>query len=289
MSRTRHTASRRDHALVAWLFAAALFACAPAPSAAGPSPSPGAATVVSPAPAASAAAAPAPLADVAPGPDMVAYHGETKGHLALPPGLAAGVKAPGLVIVHEWWGLNDYIKGEADRLAKEGYAVLAVDLYGGKYATTQDQARMLTGGLNQDAATANLKGAVAYLRGRQDVAKVAALGWCFGGGQALKLLLAQPDLAAGVIYYGSLESDPAKVKGLPPILGIFGKADTSVTPAHVQAFDQALTTAGVPHEIHSYDGAPHAFANPTGGERYKADAAADAWTKTLAFLAKHLK
>jgi carboxymethylenebutenolidase len=130
---------------------------------------------------------------------------------------------------------------------------------------------------------------VAFLRARPDVAKVSSLGWCFGGGQSLKLVMAQPDLAAGVIYYGGLESDPAKVKGLPPLLGIFGKLDQGPSQTQVAAFDAALTTAGVTHEIYSYDGAGHAFANPTGGDRYKPEAAADAWAKTLAFLAKHAK
>ena len=294
MSTIRSIAPRRARAAAIACLAAALLACAPAPgTAAGPTPAPTATTQAAasttPAASPSAAASMAPLTDVSQGPNMVAYSGQTKGHLALPPGLAAGSKAPAVVMIHEWWGLNEYIKSEADRLAKEGYVVLAADLFGGKYATTQDQARSLTGGLDQAAATKNLQDAVAFLRARGDVGEVGALGWCFGGGQSLKLLLAQKDLAAGVIYYGALEPDPEKLKGLPPVLGVFGKLDQGPSPAQVAAFDQGLTTAGVTHEIYSYDGAGHAFANPTGGERYNATAAADAWTKTLAFLAKHLK
>ena len=296
MTITRKSAPRQVRVLAAAALALALLACTPAAGNAVPTPTPTPTTVAAASPTAPPAASPAPLATVAPGPNMVAYAsggaagaGEHKGYLALPAGLAAGAKAPGVVMIHEWWGLNDHIRSQADTLAREGYVVLAVDLFGGKYATTADQARGLTGGLDQAAATANLTGAVSYLRARPDVGKVASLGWCFGGGQSLKLLQAQKDLAAGVIYYGSLESDPEKVRGLPPILGIFGKLDQGPSPAQVQAFEQALTTADVRHEIHSYEGAGHAFANPTGGERYRPEAAADAWAKTLAFLSAHTK
>ena len=169
--------------------------------------------------------------------------------------------------------------------------VLAVDLYGGKVAANQAEAMAQTKAVGESpaAATANLQDAVKFLRARADVAKVGSLGWCFGGGWSLKLVQAQKDLAAGVVYYGTLESDAEKLKGLPPMLGIFGKLDERPSPADVQAWDQALGTAGVTREIHSYDGAGHAFANPSGGERYRPEAAKDAWAKTLAFLDKNLK
>lgn len=221
-------------------------------------------------------------------PGAVQYHGTVQGHLALPE--QAG-PFPGVVMIHEWWGLNDQIKAEAESLADEGYVVLAVDLYGGEVADTREEAQALVGGLDASEAGRNLEDAVAFLRRRDDVAgeKIASLGWCFGGGWSLRLLQAQPDLAAGVIYYGQVETDPERLRGLPPVLGIFGAEDASIPVSEVQAFDRALTQAGVPHEIRIYPGAGHAFANPTNGEAYRPDAAEDAWEKTLAFLARHLK
>lgn len=277
---------------------AALLGLACTPAATGPAtpvPSTSAApsTAPSAAPSATGSAVPAatPSAAVSPVPaNLVAYHGTTQGHLALP---AAGpMKAPAVVIIHEWWGLNDHIRGQANELAKNGYVVLAVDLYNGKVAATQAEAQAQTAAVNgnQAEAIANLQDAVKYLRARPEVntSKVASLGWCFGGGYSLKLVQAQKDLAAGVVYYGALESDAEKLEGLPPMLGIFGKLDTGPSPEQVAGFDAGLTTAGVTHEIYSYDGAGHAFANPSGGDRYKPEAAADAWAKTLAFLNKHL-
>ena len=232
---------------------------------------------------AASSAAPKPA-----GPGAVTYHPNATGHLALPAG--AGPH-PAVVMIHEWWGLNDQIKRQADTLAKEGYVVLAVDLFKGQVAKTPDEARAQVQALDQAEATANLKGAVAYLRDRPDVRddKVASLGWCFGGAQSLRLAQAQHDLAAAVIYYGQVTSDANALKGLPPILGIFGEADASIPMDQVRGFDQALTQAGVPHEIHTYPGAPHAFANPTNTAAYRPEAAADAWAKTLAFLRARLQ
>lgn len=215
-------------------------------------------------------------------PNMVPYTPGASGYLALP---ADGLpRHPGVVLIHEWWGLNDQMKSEADRLAKDGYVVLAVDLFKGQVASTPDQAQKQTQAVNADEAIANLKGAVNFLRQRQDVGEVASWGYCFGGRWSLQLAMAQKDLGAAVVYYGQLETDAAKLQGLPPIQGVFGEADTSIPMTTVRAFDQALTQAGVTHEVHTYPDAPHAFANPTGGERYRPEAAADARAKTLSFL-----
>lgn len=272
--------------LAAMAGASLALACAPTGQAqGGPT-----GAMVSSIPATAPSSAAGPAAAVSPVPaNLVAYHGTTQGHLALPP--AGTGKAPGVVVIHEWWGLNDHIRGQAEELAKNGYVVLAIDLYSGKVAANQAEAQAQTKavGENPAEATANLQDAVKFLRARADVAKVGSLGWCFGGGWSLKLVQAQKDLAAGVVYYGSLESDPAKLTGLPPLLGIFGDLDQGPSPAMVKAFDAALGTAGVTREIHSYAGAGHAFANPSGGDRYKPEAAKDAWAKTLAFLNKNLK
>lgn len=201
-----------------------------------------------------------------------------------------GDKLPGIVMIHEWWGLNSNIKAEADKYACTGYNVLAVDLFG-KVATTQEEAMKLVQGLDQQAATAQLLAAADYLRALPNATgKVGSLGWCFGGGQSLNLAMNDPKLTAAVLYYGQPVTDPqqlAKIKA--PILGHFGEADQSIPLARVTAFDQALTAAVVAHLIYTYPGAGHAFANPTNTSAYNRDAALAADTRTAAFLQRYLK
>ncbi|HSS76444.1 MAG TPA: dienelactone hydrolase family protein [Thermoanaerobaculia bacterium] len=198
---------------------------------------------------------------------------------------------PGLIVIHEWWGLNDNIRSMTRRLAGEGYQALAIDLYGGATADNPAAATKLMNGVLADTATgaANLKQAVAYLKGK-GVKKIGVIGWCFGGGWSLQTaLLAPDDIKATVIYYGHLETDPAKLAILKaPVIGFFGAADNSIPPASVHAFEDALKKQGKPVEVHIYDGAGHAFANSSGGN-YKPEAAKDAWQRTKAFLAKHLQ
>lgn len=198
-----------------------------------------------------------------------------------------GAKRPAVVMIHEFWGLNDHIRAEAQALAKEGFAVLAVDLYGGQHATDRETALALMQGCDPQAATANLKAAVAWLRSRPEVAgdRVASLGWCFGGAMSLNLALAQRDLAGCVIYYGvRLQTDPAVLAGMPPVLGIFGAEDENPEPAYVRAFEAALAEAKVPSKIVVFEGAGHAFANATRDDRYRPTQAAAAWRETLEFL-----
>ncbi|MHB1000348.1 MAG: dienelactone hydrolase family protein [Armatimonadota bacterium] len=198
---------------------------------------------------------------------------------------------PALVVIHEWWGLNQQIKSQSMKLAQAGYAVLAVDLFN-KSTTNPEEARQMVQGVNQQAATAELLAAAKYLRALRCVPdnRVGVLGWCFGGRQALMLAINDPKLAATVIYYGNPITDKARLKKIKsPILGIFGEADTSIPMQQVRDFRSALTEVGVKNEFHTYPGAGHAFANPSGGERYKPDAAADAWKKTMAFLNRYLK
>ena len=212
------------------------------------------------------------------------------GTLVTPRGAARDL--PGLIVVHEWWGLNDNIRAMAARYANEGYAVLAVDLYGGQAASTPDAAMALMQAAfaAPDAQRDNLRQAYAYLSGR-GAARVGVLGWCFGGNRALEAALALPDeIDATVIFYGgNPPSDAAALRPLRmPVLGLYGGADTSIPPAAVAGFDAALTQAGVRHEFHVYPGAGHAFANPSG-QSYDAAAATDAWTRATAFLAATLK
>lgn len=211
--------------------------------------------------------------------EEVEYTPGFTGHLARP---KQEGNFPGVVMVHEWWGLNDGIKHMADELAAQGYIVLAVDLYG-KVATTPTEAQEAVKNLDQQQATENLRAATAYLRA-QHATKIASLGWCFGGGQSLQLALSGEKLDATVIYYGQLTDDAQKLKAITwPILGIFGDKDTSVKPESVASFTKALEKDGIEHEIHLYPGVGHAFANPSG-QNYAPKETKDAWEKTLDFL-----
>lgn len=220
----------------------------------------------------------------------VSYGPGLRGVLATPAGKERGL--PGLVVIHEWWGLNDNVKAMARRLAGEGYAALAVDLYGGKVAQTPDEAMTLTreAGANEGASRANLESAYAYLVDEVKAPRVGSIGWCFGGGMSLTLALARPaELDAAVIYYGRLVTDPALLDPLQmPILGIFGAEDQGIPVASARAFEAALEALGKDATIVVYEGADHAFANPSG-QNYQPEAAEDAWDKTLAFLSRTLK
>ena len=212
----------------------------------------------------------------------------TTGYLSLPEGATAPL--PGVIVIHEWWGLNDHVRNWADRLAAEGYAALAVDLYGGATATTPDGAMELMRAVDDAAATSTLAAAHRFLveGPRVRATHTAVIGWCFGGAWALRTAIAIPELDAAVMYYGRVVDDPEQLRAIEaPLLGIFANQDTSITPANVDAFERALTTAEVDHRILRYD-ADHAFANPSGA-RYARDPAEDAWRQVESFLAEHLR
>lgn len=198
---------------------------------------------------------------------------------------------PAVIVIHEWWGLNQHIEHWADRLANEGYAALAVDLYGGKVAKTPDEASALMKGLDEAKSLERLRSAVKFLMSDERVkaTKVASIGWCLGGAWSLKLALAEPELDACVIYYGRIPTtDPEKLKAIAaPVCGVFATRDPSIPNDTVDALEKGLAAAGVKHEVHRYD-AEHAFANPSG-KRYASKEASDAWEKTRAFLAAHLR
>jgi len=211
------------------------------------------------------------------------------GYVARPK--AAQGALPSVIVIHEWWGLNDNIRAMTRRLAGEGYQVLAVDLYGGSHADNPDAAMKLMNAAMQNPAAAqeNLKLAAAWLEGK-GAKKLGVVGWCFGGGWSLGTTLLMPGKIDGtVIYYGHLETDPAKLAAIKhPVLGLFGAQDNSIPVDSVRAFESALKKQGTPVEIKIYEGAGHAFANPSGGN-YRPDAAKDAWQRTTAFLARTLK
>ena len=199
---------------------------------------------------------------------------------------------PALVVIHEWWGLNDWMKEQASKLSDEGYITLAIDLYRGKVATTADLAQELMRGVPDDRAGRDLHAAVEFLKAQPDVKKdrIGAIGWCMGGGYSLDVALQEPTLAADVINYGHLADEIDDLKKInAPILGIFGGQDRSIPPSDVRKFEQQLKSLSKSVEIHIYPDAGHAFENPNNGSGYRQGDAADAWQLTLAFLASTLK
>lgn len=199
---------------------------------------------------------------------------------------------PAIIVIHEWWGLNDNVRSMSDRLAGEGYIVLAVDLFGGDTAMNPKQARqlMLSVVENSESASENIRQAFEFVNLTAGAPRVASLGWCFGGGWSLNTALLFPtELDAAVIYYGQVTADEEKLQPLEvPILGLFGAEDRGISVESVQAFEAALERLRKDYEIQIYPGAGHAFANPTG-TNYNAGAADAAWNRTIEFLGQKLK
>ena len=197
---------------------------------------------------------------------------------------------PAIIVIHEWWGLNDNVRAMADRLAGEGYMVLAVDLYGGETAESPAGARALTLEVVEDpnSANENIRAAYEFLT-IAGAPRIGSLGWCFGGGWSLNTAQLFPDeLDAAVIYYGQVTDDDEKLRPISaPILGLFGAEDTGIKVESVESFRASLERLRKNHEIRIYPGVGHAFANPTG-TNYNAEAATDAWARTLEFLGRHL-
>jgi carboxymethylenebutenolidase len=199
---------------------------------------------------------------------------------------------PALIVIHEWWGLNDWVKEQTVKLAEQGFVALAVDLYRGKVATTVDEAHELSRGLANDRAISDLNAAFAYLQTRKDVDRdrIGSVGWCMGGGFSIQLAIHQPRLRACVVNYGALPTDPSDMQEiLAPVLGNFGAVDKGITPDDVHAFEKAMQTQGKYVDLKIYDGAGHAFENPNNTNGYRPEAAADAWKRTVDFLSKALK
>ncbi|MGA2168909.1 MAG: dienelactone hydrolase family protein [Terracidiphilus sp.] len=198
---------------------------------------------------------------------------------------------PALIVIHEWWGLNDWIKQEAAGYAAKGYVALAVDLYRGKVATTPDLAHELSRGLPQDQGVRDLTSAVTFLQSRKDVKRdrIGAVGWCMGGGYALQLAIASPVLKAAAINYGSLATDKAALAQIhAAVLGNFGGKDQGIPPDAVHAFEADMQSLGKPVDVKIYPDAGHAFENPNNAAGYRPDDAADALARVDRFLAANL-
>ena len=214
--------------------------------------------------------------------------GQARGLLYLP-------KAPGpypaVVVIQEWWGVNDWIKEQAANLAAHGYVALAVDLYRGKVADNPDMAHELMRGLPQDQGVRDLVAGVKYLESRKDVRRerIGAVGWCMGGGYALQLAIAAADLRAVSINYGALATDKDQLARIrATVLGNFGGQDRGIPPDAVHAFEATMKTLGKPVDAKIYPDAGHAFENPMNKTGYRPEDAADAQARTARFFEQNL-
>jgi carboxymethylenebutenolidase len=212
----------------------------------------------------------------------------TKGFLARPKETGA---YPAVIVIHEIWGLVDHIKDVASRLASEGYASLAVDLFEEKIISKLEEGRVLRDKFTEDKILADLNGAFNYLRSLSYVKpnRIGCVGFCMGGGLSLLLACRNRELAAAVIFYGRNPSPIELVKNLEcPILGNYAGADMAITESDIKLLEQTLTKYGKKFDFKIYPGVPHAFFNDRK-ESYRADAAKDAWERTLNFFSKQLK
>jgi carboxymethylenebutenolidase len=205
------------------------------------------------------------------------------GYLCVPAGKGP---FPGIMVIHEWWGLTPWVKEGAEKLAKEGYVTLAIDLYRGKVAETADDAHQLMRGVPEDRAARDLKAAFEYLKGRKDVipAKIGSVGWCMGGGYSLEAAVTIPELSATVLCYGRLVTDSSAIAGInASVLGIFGGKDKGIPPE--SALDFESTAKGMKKDVNVtiYPDAGHAFMNPGNKEGYRGEDAEDAWARIIAF------
>lgn len=214
---------------------------------------------------------------------------EVKGFLTYPE--KAG-KYPALVLIHEWWGLNDNIKENAKKFAKLGYVVLTADLYGVGGTTDQAKARELAGKVreNTEEAMKNLKSAVDFLKSRSDVEaeKIASVGWCFGGGWSYQLAKNNAGVKASVMYYGNFNTEDDLQSMKTHIIGHFGEKDTSIKVDDVKQFQATLKTLSGSHEVYIYPNSGHGFANETNANAYVKESADSAWQRTVEFLKKNL-
>ena len=203
--------------------------------------------------------------------------------LALP----ATTPAPAVMLIHEWWGLNDQIKAVAADLAAQGYMALAVDLYNGEAAESREGAQALMNAVEPEAATDTLVSWLRWLKEHEKgTGKLAIVGWCFGGGWALNASIAEP-VDATVVYYGKVDKSAAQLANLRgPVLGHFASRDAWINETMVGAFEAAMRAADRSVTVYWYD-ADHAFANPSGARYDEADAKL-AWSRTTAFLDEHL-
>lgn len=211
------------------------------------------------------------------------------GFLAKP---VAGEHHPAVILIHEWWGLNENIRDNARRFAEQGYVALAVDMYGGRVAQNRDEAKAYAGAVREDKdkAFANLNAALDYLRGQKgtvDASRLASVGWCFGGGWSYQVAKNNLGVKSSVIYYGFFNPKDDLSIMRATLMGHFGENDRSIKVDNVREFQASLKTQGGNHEVYIYPNAGHAFANDDS-DNYDKAAADLAWQRTLGFLQETL-
>jgi carboxymethylenebutenolidase len=214
--------------------------------------------------------------------------GKTGGFLAEP---GASGKYPGVIVIHEVWGLVDHIKDVSMKLAREGYVTLAVDLFDGKTLTKLEDGRKLREQLTEEKILADLNSGHAYLKTLKNVKphRIGSVGFCMGGGLSLLLACHNPEIAAAVVFYGRNPSPIDLVRNLRcPLLGNYAGADVAITEADINLLKETLKKYGIAFDIKTYPGAPHGFFNDTR-ESYRPDAAKDVWERVLTFFGKYLK
>jgi carboxymethylenebutenolidase len=200
-------------------------------------------------------------------------------------------KHPALLVIQEWWGMNDWIKDDVGRFASQGYVALAVDLYRGRSTADAGEAHELMRGLPEDRAMDDMKAGFDWLVARADVdpQRIGVVGWCMGGGYALAFAVAEPRLAAAVVNHGKLVTDPVKIDAIhAALLGNFAGLDRGIDPKDVVAFGDTLKKDHKDVDIKVYDGAKHAFMNPGNQDGYNAAAATDAWARIDAWFSRKL-
>jgi carboxymethylenebutenolidase len=211
------------------------------------------------------------------------------GYLSLPKGEG---EHPALILVHEWWGLTQWMKDNADMFAKKGYVALCVDLYRGKVTDKPEEAGKLAQSLNQDQAVKDVISSFNYLKtlSQVDAKRIGCIGWCMGGGFSLQGAINIPELKATVVCYGRLTTDSILVNKIQsPILGIFGEEDKVIPPDVVKQFEQVLKTQGKHIKVFEYPKSGHAFMNQTNKTAYNAGTTIEAWKEIYTFLDSRLK
>lgn len=204
----------------------------------------------------------------------------------------ASGKWPAILIIHEWWGLEDHFRDMTRAFAREGYVALAPDLYHGKVTADGEEAARLKTSLDLDRATREILDGIPYLKSLPFVnpGKIGIIGFCMGGGLALLSVCRTKEIAAAAIYFQSMYPDPGELVNIAcPILGHYGEDDIYTPRSEVDAFEKILKEHNKSHEIYFYKNAGHAFVNDRHPELYRKEAAEASWPRTLEFFQRHLK
>lgn len=212
---------------------------------------------------------------------------EAQGYLSQPSGSGP---FPGVIVIQEWWGVDNHIKSVADRFAEAGFVALAPDLYHGQVTSEPDEARKLVMAMDFSAALGEMIAAVNYLCGHANTDGIGVIGFCMGGTLSLLLASKTPRVGAVASFYGGRQLDDTTLMDIAcPILALYAGQDHAIPPEHIAHQREIWGRSGVPHEIIVYEHADHAFFNDTRPEAYDAEAANDAWQRTIALFRKHLQ